>query len=129
MESFAVLVVEDEPLLRLDVVDFLRDSGLRVHEAANADHAIGLMEEGLTVHLLFTDIDMPGSLDGLQLAQVVAKRWPPTRIIVTSGFRKVEITDIPDGSVFFSKPYRHQDVIASMRELLVDGAGRQAPQN
>lgn len=123
MENFIVLVVEDEPLLRLDVADSLRDGGLEVREAANADDAIGMMEKGQPVHLLFTDIDMPGSMDGLALAQLVAERWPPTRIVVTSGFRVVEITDIPDGSIFFSKPYRSQDVIAYMLDLLT-GKGR-----
>ncbi|MGX9393875.1 response regulator (plasmid) [Nitrobacteraceae bacterium UC4446_H13] len=129
MENAVVLVVEDEPLLRLDVVDFLRDSGMEVREAANADHAIGVLEEGHPIHLVFTDIFMPGSMDGLRRARVVAERWPPTRIIVTSGFRTVEITDIPDGSVFFSKPYRPEDVIDLMQELLAGRAGRQAPRN
>jgi hypothetical protein len=61
---------------------------------------------------------MPGSMDGLKLAAAVADRWPPVRIIVTSGHRMVEITDIPDGSVFFSKPYVPSRVIATMNEML-----------
>ena len=67
---------------------------------------------------MFTDIDMPGSMDGLKLAAAVRDRWPPVKIIVTSGHRMVEITDLPDGSVFFSKPYRHTDVMQSMQKLL-----------
>ena len=61
---------------------------------------------------------MPGAMDGLKLAAAVRKRWPPVKIMVTSGARLVEITDLPDGSVFFSKPYDHASVLGSMREML-----------
>jgi CheY-like chemotaxis protein len=67
---------------------------------------------------MFTDIDMPGSMDGLKLSAAVRNRWPPIRIIVTSGHKIVEVTDLPDGSMFFSKPYHHPHISASMRELL-----------
>ena len=67
---------------------------------------------------MFTDIDMPGSMDGLKLSAAVRDRWPPVKIIVTSGHRLVEITDLPDGSMFFSKPYKYAAVISSIRELL-----------
>lgn len=114
-----VLVVEDEPLLRLDVADSLQEHGFEVIEAANADEAIVVLEHDKRIRLVFTDVDMPGTMDGLKLAGYVADRWPPIRIIVTSGHRLVEITDIPDGSVFFSKPYRPDAVATSMRELLL----------
>jgi two-component system, response regulator PdtaR len=61
---------------------------------------------------------MPGSIDGLKLAAAVRDRWPPVKIIITSGARLVEITDMPDGSVFFSKPYAHGAVVRTMREML-----------
>jgi two-component system, response regulator PdtaR len=67
---------------------------------------------------MFADIDMPGSMDGLALAAAVANRWPPVRIIVTSGHRNVDIVDLPDGSMFFLKPYRPGDICKSMQELL-----------
>jgi two-component system, response regulator PdtaR len=117
-DPIKVLVVEDEPLVRMNIVDQLSDEGFEVLEAGNADEAIALLEQTGGVRLIFTDIDMPGDMDGLKLAAAVADRWPPIRIIVTSGHRSVEITDIPDGSMFFSKPYRHQAIIESMRELL-----------
>ncbi len=67
---------------------------------------------------MFTDVDMPGSMDGLKLSAAVRNRWPPVKIVVTSGKRLVEITDLPDGGVFFAKPYVYDQVIASFRTLL-----------
>lgn len=118
MSGLKVLVVEDEPLVRIDIADSLVDAGFEVIEAANAADAIAALESHADIRLIFTDIDMPGSMDGLMLAAAVADRWPPVRIIVTSGHRIVEITDMPDGSVFFSKPYRATEIVASMHELL-----------
>ena len=117
-DKISVLVVEDEALIMLDIVDQLEAEGFIVFQAENADVAIGLLAAHSDIKLLFTDIDMPGSMDGLKLAAAVRDRWPPIKIIVTSGHRVVEITDMPDGSVFFSKPYKHKAVMASMRELL-----------
>lgn len=114
----AVLIVEDEPLILMNTAHLLQDEGFEVYEAENADVAIDLLSRHDNIRLLFTDIDMPGSMDGLKLAAAVRDRWPPVKIIVTSGARTVEITDMPDGSVFFSKPYTHVAVIKSMRELL-----------
>lgn len=114
----SVLVVEDEPLIRLDLSDFLAESGFVVLEAGNADEAIELLERHTDIRLIVTDVDMPGSMDGLKLARAVADRWPPIRIIVVSGHRLVEITDIPDGSLFFAKPYDQPQLLASMHELL-----------
>lgn len=114
----SILVVEDEPLIRIDLADFLVEAGFRVSEANNADEAIALLETNGDIRVIITDVDMPGSMDGLKLAQAVAKRWPPIRIIVVSGHRQVEITDIPDGSVFFSKPFSQPAMLSSMRELL-----------
>lgn len=114
----AVLVVEDEALILMDTAHFLEDEGYLVYQAENADKAIEILARHAGIRLIFTDIDMPGSMDGLKLAAAVRDRWPPVRIIVTSGARTVEITDMPDGSVFFSKPYMHGEVLKSMRELL-----------
>ena len=121
-ERISVLVVEDETLIRFNVVDALEDAGYDVFEAANADDAIAILAVTPSIRLVFTDIDMPGSMDGLKLAAAVRNRWPPVKIIVTSGHRIVQITDMPDGSVFFSKPYAHLAVLQSMRELLSDEA-------
>lgn len=113
-----VLVVEDEPIIRFDLTDFLRHAGFEVVEAENADQAIAFLEQRADIRMIITDIDMPGSMDGLRLARAVADRWPPIRIIVVSGHRKVEITDIPDGSVFFSKPFSQPGLLSSMQQML-----------
>ena len=118
MPAIQILLVEDEPLIRMDIADHLLKHGFDVLEAGDADEAIVLLERHNTIRLIITDIDMPGSMDGLKLAAAVRDRWPPVKIIVVSGHRAVEITDIPDGSIFFSKPYSPSHIVTSMRELL-----------
>ena len=118
LEGTVVLVVEDEPLIRMDVVDSLEAAGFVVLEAGNADAAIELLEARLDIALLFTDIDMPGSMDGLKLAAAVRDRWPPIRIIVASGQRAVEGHELPADSLFFPKPYDPGKVVSSMTSML-----------
>lgn len=113
-----IIVVEDEPLVMIDIVDQLKLAGYRVVEAFNADEAIAILEADPDIRLLFTDVDMPGSMNGLKLAAAVRDRWPPVRIIVTSGHRTVEALDMPQESLFFGKPYRPSDVIVSVQRLL-----------
>ena len=115
--KIVVLVVEDESLVRMDIVSQLADEGFEVLEAENADRALEMLDAHDSISILFTDIDMPGSMDGLRLSAAVRKRWPPVKIVVTSGHRMVEITDLPDGSVFHAKPYRHAEVVGSFRDL------------
>jgi CheY-like chemotaxis protein len=119
-----VLVVEDEPLVRMAICLHLEECGFAVLEAANADEAIALLERHGSIHLVFTDIDMPGSMDGLKLAAFVRDRWPPIRIIVTSGKRMVEVTYLPDGSMFFAKPYGLDAVSAAFHELAATNSRR-----
>src|SRR4051812_3349891 len=90
-----VLVVEDEPLLRMYAVSIVEDAGLEALEASNADQAIALLERNSNIRVIFTDIDMPGSMDGLKLARAVRDRWPPVEIILTSGHVHVQTSDIP----------------------------------
>jgi CheY-like chemotaxis protein len=116
--DITILVVEDEPLVSMSIVAHLQDEGFRVLEAANADQAIAILEQDASVRLIFTDIDMPGSMDGLKLAAAVRDRWPPVHIIVTSGQRPVAADDLPIGSLFFAKPYQHAEITHSMRQLL-----------
>ena len=120
--QIAVLVVEDEPIVRLGAAAELEAEGFQVFEAKNADDAISVLEANTNIHILFTDIDMPGSMDGLKLSAYARNRWPPLRIVVVSGHRTVEVTDLPDGGVFYSKPYRTSDVARSMRELMSGGS-------
>lgn len=116
--KISVLVVEDEPIIRMDIVDFLSGEGFEVFEAAHADAAIAMLESHTQIQVLFTDIDMPGSMDGLKLSAAVRDRWPPIKIVVTSGQRMVEVTDLPDGSLFYAKPYLNSTIATSLRDLV-----------
>lgn len=118
----AVLVVEDESLLRFDIADYLAENGFEVHEAASADQALKILEAVPEIRLVFTDIDMPGSMDGLKLSAAVRDRWPPVHIIVTSGNRIADKAELPAGSLFFAKPYMPADIARSMQGLLAGGA-------
>ena len=112
------MVVEDEALLLFSIADDLRDAGFSVLEASNADEAIALLESHPEIRLLFTDIDVPGSMDGLKLSAAVRDRWPPVKIIVTSGKSRPGAEDIPKGSLFVPKPYFPRHLAAAMREML-----------
>lgn len=117
-KKIAVLVVEDEALIRLDAVDQLVIQGFKVFQAPDADAAIKLLETHSSITVLFTDIDMPGSIDGLKLAAAVRDRWPPIRIVITSGLRKVDMSELPIAARFFPKPYDISKVASTMRELV-----------
>lgn len=117
-EKIAVLVVEDEPITRMDVVDQLEEGGFKVFEAPDADRAIKILEANPAIRVLFTDIDMPGSMDGLKLAAAVRDRWPPIRIVVASGLRKINMDALPDNSRFFSEPYNVNEIAATMRGMV-----------
>jgi two-component system, response regulator PdtaR len=112
-----VLVVEDDALLRMFAIEMLEDAGFHVIEAENADAAIGLLESRADIRFIFTDIDMPGSMNGLKLAHAVADRWPPIRIVATSGHFKVREGDLPVGGRFLAKPYLQHQVIDALNEL------------
>lgn len=81
----AVLVVEDEILIRMDVVDIIENAGYKTYEAGTADAAIKLMEQHDDIGILFTDVELPGSMDGLKLAAHVSNGWPPVVVIIASG--------------------------------------------
>lgn len=112
-----VLVVEDEALILFSIADDLRRAGFDVLEALNADAAIVLLESRADITVLFTDVDMPGSMDGLKLSTAVRDRWPPVKIILTSGHVKLKLESLPTGGRFFSKPYDAMDLVATIREL------------
>lgn len=117
VQSWVVLVVEDEILIRIGIASDLEDEGFTVFEAADADAAIALLQAQPSINLLLTDIDMPGSMDGLKLAAAVRNRWPPVKIIVTSGQFKLPETDLPEGGRFFPKPYLGSTIAAAFREM------------
>jgi two-component system, response regulator PdtaR len=114
-----ILVVEDEALVRLATRENIEAAGFEVHEAFNADEAIHLLETHPDIELIFTDVDMPGSMDGVKLAHYVRNRWPPVKIMVTSGFKQVTADQLPKGSLFLSKPY-HPEQVRQQIELLLN---------
>jgi CheY-like chemotaxis protein len=116
-----VLIVEDEFLLRMDAVDMIEAAGFEVAEAANADQAIEILEARSDITVIFTDIQMPGSMDGLKFARAVRGRWPPIKILATSGHVHVSETDLPAGGRFLPKPYGLVQVAGVLRELTGGG--------
>lgn len=115
--KIVVLVVEDEPIVRMIAVETVEDAGFDVLEAENADVAVHILESRRDVRIVFTDIDMPGSMDGLKLAVAVRGRWPPIEIILTSGHRNVAASELPERCVFLPKPYKADRVVEMLHRL------------
>lgn len=113
-----VLVVEDEALIRMNAVEMIADAGFEVVEASNADEAIAILEARTDIRVVFTDIDMPGSMNGIRLAQAVRGRWPPIKIIATSGHFKLHKGDLPDDGRFLAKPYNSRQITSVIREVM-----------
>ncbi len=114
----AILVVDDEALVRMYAVDVLCDAGHEVFEAACAQEALDVLDSHPEIGVLFTDINMPGRLDGLDLARMVNRRRPDVHIILTSGRLRPAEADIPDDGRFLSKPYAGEAVISLVRQLM-----------
>jgi CheY-like chemotaxis protein len=113
-----ILVVEDDELLRMVAADMLAENGFGVVEAANADAALKLLETRDDVRLLFTDIQMPGSCDGMDLARQVHVRWPNILLVITSGQIKPTEAEIPDHGHFIAKPYRANELLGEVNEMM-----------
>jgi DNA-binding NtrC family response regulator len=109
-----VLVVEDEPLLLLMAGTMVEDAGLEPLYAGNADEAVAILETRADIGIVFTDVDMPGSMDGIKLAAAIRDRWPPISIIVVSGHTSVALSELPEGARFFGKPYDEQHVVETL---------------
>jgi CheY-like chemotaxis protein len=117
----AVLVVEDEALIRLAAMDLVESAGYEAVEARNADEAIRILGARTDIRVVFTDVDMPGTMDGLKLAHFIRDRWPPIRLVVASGMKILAESQLPKGSRFFSKPYEDSSIVSALTELLSDG--------
>jgi CheY-like chemotaxis protein len=113
-----VLVVEDEMMLRMRAVDMVEDAGYTSIEAVDADEAVAILESRSDIALIFTDIQMPGSMDGLKLAHTVRERWPPIKIILVSGQLKPANSDIPAESRFYGKPLEAKEMIAELQSMI-----------
>jgi two-component sensor histidine kinase/ActR/RegA family two-component response regulator len=117
-----VLIVEDEMMLRMRAVDIVEDAGFTPIEAVNADDALAILESRPDIEMLFTDIQMPGSIDGLKLAYAVHERWPKIKIILVSGQLTLTDADKPADSRFFGKPLDVKNMIAEMQDMMGKGA-------
>jgi CheY-like chemotaxis protein len=114
--AHVILVVEDEFLVRMDAADMIRNAGFEVVEAANADQAISILESRFDITVVFTDVQMPGSMDGLKLAATVRGRWPPIKIITTSANARLRLDDLPSGGRFLAKPYTQAQILTAIDE-------------
>ncbi|PDS56344.1 two-component system response regulator [Rhizobium anhuiense] len=116
-----VLVVEDSMIIRMGAVDLVLSAGYEALEACDADEAIRILESRDDVDLVFTDVQMPGTMDGIKLSHYIRDRWPPVRLIVASGEAILEESSLPTGSRFFSKPYDSHVITDAMAHLLSIG--------
>src|SRR5665213_3497458 len=117
-----ILIVEDEMLLRMRAVDIVEDAGFSPVQTVNADQALSILESRSDISLLFTDIQMPGSMDGLKLAHAVHDRWPAIKIILVSGQVKPSDAERPADSRFFGKPLGAGQMIAELQAMIGEGA-------
>lgn len=113
-----VLVVEDNAIIRMGAIDLVLSAGYEALEACDADEAINILESRADVDLVFTDVQMPGTMDGIKLAHFIRDRWPPVKLIVASGIAILEESSLPAGSRFFPKPYDNHAIRDEMARLL-----------
>jgi CheY-like chemotaxis protein len=111
-----ILVVDDEQIVRMGAVDLLEKAGHVVIEAENADAAILILEGRTDIEVVFSDIRMPGTMDGVRLMHVIRRRWPPIRLILTSGTGAPAMDALPHGTSFLAKPYAHNALVDLMRQ-------------
>ena len=110
-QKAVVLVVEDEPFLRFLAADALEEKGFAVAEAANAENALRVLENRQDINLVFTDIALPGDLNGLDLVRHVQQRWPHIQLVITSGQHKPNPAEMPKDGRFIAKPYSPRDLV------------------
>ena len=117
MQNPPILVVEDDGLIRMDLADMLSDNGFAILEASNADQALAVLESQTTVKAILTDIDMPGSMNGIKLASIIASRWPDCKIIIISGRYSPDQGSLPEGARFMSKPISERQLRSTLSEM------------
>jgi CheY-like chemotaxis protein len=113
--------VEDDEVLRMCAANVVADAGFTAIEAANADEAVAILESRSDIALLFTDIQMPGSMDGLKLAQTVHDRWPAIKIILVSGRAELSQHERPVNSRFLQKPFTMKQMIEGLQDMIRSG--------
>lgn len=115
--TVVILVVEDEPLIRLIATDVLAEAGFEVVEAANADEAVQCLETRADIRIVFSDIDMPGAIDGIRLAAKIRKWWPTIGVALTSGNCTAPLSEFPERCVFIPKPYDLTALVVTLQTL------------
>lgn len=118
MKPRTVLLVEDEALVRMELADMLGDLGLVVLEANDADEAIEILDQRPDIELMMTDVNMPGSMDGIRLAHHVRDRWPPIKLLVVSGNSDIQFPTLPDEAIFLPKPFNDQRLKGALSNLI-----------
>jgi CheY-like chemotaxis protein len=113
-----ILVVEDTAIIRMSAVDLVQSAGYEALEASNADEAIRILESRTDIDLVFTDVQMPGTMDGIKLSHYIRNRWPPIKLIVASGKTILDESSLPEGSRYFSRPYSDHTIADAMAVLL-----------
>jgi CheY-like chemotaxis protein len=113
--SPVVLIVEDEAIIRMGAVALIEDLGCEFFAASSADEAIALLERHPEITIVFTDIQMAGSMDGLELAAYARRRWPPLKFIIVSGNHVTTAVEMPEGARFFPKPYNATTIGEAIR--------------
>ncbi len=114
----SILFVEDEVLIRLGAIDIVRSAGFEALEAANADIAISILGSHTRVGVVITDVDMPGSMDGIGLARYIHTHWPDIKLIVVSGKQVLPEIHLPPGTMFLGKPYLHGEIAGAVAQML-----------
>ncbi len=115
-----VLVVEDSPIIRMGAVELVLSAGYEALQARDADEAIRILESRSDIDLVFTDVQMPGTMDGIRLSHYIRERWPPVKLILASGNAILEESSLPKGSGFFAKPYVDNAIVEAMARLLAE---------
>ncbi len=113
-----ILVVEDHPVIRMGALALVIEAGFEALQASSADEAIRILESRSDINLVFTDVEMPGTMDGIKLAHYIHNRWPPVKLIVASGKTIVDESHLPTGARFFPKPYRDNTIVESLISML-----------
>jgi CheY-like chemotaxis protein len=119
-----VLVVEDNALIRTGMLDSVAAAGFETLEAGSADEAIRILEARPDIHIVFTDVGMAGAMDGIKLSHYIRNRWPPVKLIVTSGKFPIDQSHLPVGAMFFPKPYDESAIIEAMIAMLSKANGQ-----
>jgi CheY-like chemotaxis protein len=118
LNRLPVLIVEDEPVLRIEALDMVEAAGFEPVEATSVGHAIRILEQRTDIRLVYMDLDMPRGLKGIEVAAAIRDRWPPIEIILIAAFSTGARIELPVRARFYPKPVRHDQIIGAMRSMM-----------